>query len=219
MIVIAAFLIFAFTIGISLYYVPGKLGLKIHLALAMFYMASALFFSFDTHKGWPAPDGVTPDKMVIVGVVIFEKTTKSDGMIFVTGIPCSSFDDIARCFEEEHNASLWTKLSPYKIFGYEPDNVNTPRIFEFPYTDKNRKMFGEAKQNIADGGVSIYHKGQNEKEGKGKGKGGDGQGNDPNAIGEDGGAHDGDVSPNAQSASESEIYVDNLSLRDVLKKE
>lgn len=211
------FILYTAIIGYLFYHVKGYLAAKAGMLIVMFYMASAIVFSFDSYMGWPARDSAAPNRMVMTGVVIFDKTNKAPGAIFVTGIPCLGTSTISECMESDTNDSVWKGIVAFKIFGYEPPLLNTPRIFEFEYTPENRKMFADAKANMANGGTSVFRRG-----GKKSGEAGQGEGlegnSDEAAEGRKGG-QGGEGTKNSRSEGASEIHVDNISLRDILRKD
>ncbi len=147
--------------------VEGAVLSKVIVLTVMFYISSAIWFSFSSYKGWPTDRPATEDA-VIMSVVIFDKTKSNPGAIYVTAIPCSG--SVSECQEYSVDDGLLSKLSPYKVFGYVPKARNTPKLFEFPYTEANRKAFSEARDNIANGGRSTM-KGMKGKQGEGKGDG------------------------------------------------
>lgn len=208
--IVVYFLLFSSVLGFLFLHIKGYLTTKLIMIAAMFYMSSAIVFSFNSYMGWPARDMDAPDGMVLTNVLIFDKTNKSDGYIYVTGIPCGASASIEECMIP-HQISV---QNPLNLFGYIPSNLNTPRIFLFPYTDSNRKMFFEAKENIEQGGTSRLRHG---KKGKGQGKS-NGTGQEGDSEGQ-GTGQDGEGTPNAESDGANEIYIDNQAFRDVLKKD
>jgi uncharacterized membrane protein YgcG len=217
--VVGYFLVFAFVFGWLLFNVKGHLAVKTVAAFLLFYMSSAIILSFDSYMGWPTRERDAPDNMIISGVMIFDKTATTEGYIYITGIPCGdkSFEE---CMSATRTESYLGAINYMNVLGYVPPVNNMPRLFQFPYTDENRKMFGDARENIAEGGVSVLKRGKGKGQGKGKGsgKGDEGEGD---GEGEEGGSSSGsggtDETPNAMGGQE--IYVDNISIKDFLKKD
>lgn len=213
--VVVYFLLFAFVLGWLFFKVDGQLKAKVIMIAAMFYVSSAIIFSFDSYMGWPTRDSDAPDTMVLTNVLIFDKTNKSEGYIYVTGIPCSGQKNIDDCMETKKSQTTLGFLSPWRIFGYEPEVVNTPRMYTFPYTDENRKLFAEAKQNIDGGGRSVF-----KRKGKGQAKDGKGgSGDDDGSPTGEGGGQGGEGTKDADSEGEMEIYVDNQAITDIIRKD
>lgn len=212
--IILYLLIFALGLGFSFYHVTGYLKTKVALLCAMFYMSSAIIFSFDSYMGWPTDQKNAPDSMIMLNVIIFDKTTKSDGVIYVTGIPCATANDVAECMSPIKNESFLTTLNPMKIFGYGPPSINTPRVFEFPYTEHNREIFASAQEVMHEGGQSFFRRGKQT-----PGKEGDGTGSGQGEADGEGMGKTGEGTQNADSEGAQEIYVDNKSLRDIMKKD
>lgn len=203
------FLILCSIIAFLFYFVEGKLILKLVSIVGMFYIASAIYFSFESYRGWPASETEAMDGMVLMSVVIFDKSSKAEGHIFVEGIPCLK----GKCDQDIPQSPLLAELSPFKVFGYIPTVKNYPRLYEFAYTDANRKLFSEAQKNMKDGGRSIFHRnGKGNKEGNGSGRPSD-------AKGDKAGYGSGDGTINGHSTGAPEIYIDNQSIKDLLSKE
>jgi hypothetical protein len=146
----------------------------------------------------------------MTNVLIFDKNDKHEGYIYVTGIPCVG--DIDKCLESSENKSLLAEISPMKVFGYEPSTINTPRIFEFPYTPENREMFAKAAEHMGSGGRSVLRHGK-PKNGEGDGDGQEGE------IDGTGKAQKGEGTPNSQTEGADDIYVDNEALKGFVRKD
>ena len=211
--IVVYFLVFSLILGFIFYKIEGFIKTKILAIAMMFYISSAVYFSFDSYMGWPAKDVSVPDKMVLMGILIFDKTTRNDGQIFVMGIPCSAATSANECLSPNSDTSILTMLSPIKIFGYVPEKLNTPRLFSFPYTEENRKAFGEARENIDGGGTSMFYK-----NGKPAGDQKDETGQDGTGNG-DGEGQAGEGTKNAESEGAKNIYIDNRNLKDIIRKD
>ena len=211
--VVLYFLVFAAAVAFAFYKIEGYLIAKIAMMIALFYTSAAIVFSFNTYMGWPAPDSEAPDRMVMTSVVIFDKTKTDPGSIYVMGIPCSS-KKLDECLKSDKDTSLIGELTAFKVFGYSPQLANTPRLYTFPYTEENRKMFGEAQENMQNGGRSVFRRGAK--------KGGEGEGNGQEGDEETSGkgkAQKGEGTRNAETIGAQDIFVDNINLRDILKKD
>jgi len=163
--IVLYFLFITLVVAYLLMRAEGAKFIKVVLIAIMFYVSSAIWFSFETYQGWPTNDRPNDDA-VILAVTIFDKTNLEPGAIYVMAIPCVGAVDT--CEEYKTDDGIITKLSPYKIFGYVPTAKNTPRLYRFPYTTENRKAFSEARENLSKGGRSTI---KGEGKGKGKGKG------------------------------------------------
>jgi uncharacterized membrane protein YgcG len=218
--VVAYFLVFAFVFGWLLYNVQGHLAIKTLAAALMFYTSTTIVLSFGSYMGWPTKDKFAPDNMIITSVLIFDKSQTTEGYIYITGIPCGdkSFDE---CMESTKNETYLGAINVFDVLGYVPPVSNMPRLYEFPYTEENRKMFAEARENIAEGGSSVLKRGK-KGDGSGVGKGedgeGDGAGDGDGSESGSGGTGGLDETPNAMGGA-AEIYVDNRSLKDFLRKD
>jgi uncharacterized membrane protein YgcG len=212
--IVIYFLLFAFVIGWMFLNIKGFTYLKGAMIAAMFYVSSAIIFSFSSYMGWPVEGDNAPDTTVLTSVLIFDKTNTSDGYIYVTGIPCAGQSNIEECMRASKVNSYVASLGAFNIFGYVPTVINTPRIYTFPYTEENRKNFAEARENMANGGRSVMRRGKKNKGGTGEGEGGqegEGQGG--------GKSQSGDGTPNSLSEGAQEIWVDNIHLSQFLRKD
>lgn len=103
--------------------------LKLLTVTYLFFVASAMYFSLDTYKGWPTSEKVKEG--VLVFVIVDEPTEVSEGAIYI-----------------------WVRDSEVKFFwyqwiGYTPKDE--PRSFILPYTKQTAKTFREAKKKIEEG--------------------------------------------------------------------
>lgn len=203
--IVVFFLFVTLLIAYLLFKAEGSNALKVVILLVLFYASSAVWFSFDSYKGWPT-EASPRDDAIILSVAIFDKTNTSPGSIYVTAIPCTG--DVSECETYAEDDGLMTKLSPYRVFGYAPKARNTPRIYEFPYTEENRKAFSEARENVSNGGRSTI---------KGAGKKGQGKGGQHGKEETEGGMMGGDGQENAGIDDAPQII--NEGPQDLLRKD
>lgn len=121
-----------------------------------FIVASLVYFSFETYKGWPTTED--PIKGKLVSVHIVDPRGRTPGAIYywVTG------DRDLSALEE--------------LYTYEPDELESPpRAHYVPYSKKTADMFREAQQALEDGmTVQIESMGDPNEE-SASGKTGDGK--------------------------------------------
>ena len=157
--IVAYFLIITLLMVYLLMRTEGANAIKVAVVAALFYVSSAVWFSFDSYRGWPT--NVPPQQdLVLLSVIIFEETKKTPGAIYATGIPCVT--DRALCDKYAEDDGILARLSPYKAFGYASKARNTPRTYEFEYNEENRKAFAQAQANIEKGGRSTLRVGKQE---------------------------------------------------------
>lgn len=104
----------------------------------LFFVASAMYFSLDTYKGWPTNEKVKEG--ILTFVIIDEPTEVSEGAIYI-----------------------WVRNSEVKFFwyqwlGYSPKDE--PRSFVLPYTKQTAKKFREAKKNLEEGKFVLLEEGK-----------------------------------------------------------
>lgn len=150
MTIVSLLLLFAIFYILQLYFSKNFI-LKFITATYLFFVASAMYFSLDTYKGWPTNDKV--EKGVLVYVIVDDPSENSDGAIY-----------------------LWVRNSEvkflwYQWLGYIPENE--PRSFVLPYSNKSAEKFREAKKSIEEGKIVLLESSEdaniNGEEGSGKG--------------------------------------------------
>lgn len=209
--IVAYFLIITLLMVYLLMRTEGANAIKVAVIGALFYVSSAVWFSFDSYRGWPTDR--RPDRdLVLLSVIIFEETRSTPGAIYAVGIPCAT--DRTLCDKYTEDDGLLARLSPYKAFGYTPKARNTPRTYEFEYTEENREAFAQAQANIEKGGRSTLRIGErrDDEEGGEGGREGDGQTADPGA-----GVQVGDAAENSGIEGAPDIL--NEAPEDLLRKD
>jgi hypothetical protein len=126
---VIACIVFSLLYCIQLYY--KNFILKLILITYLFFVSSAIYFSFATYKGWPADD--TVNKGTIVYGMVEEPTEISKGAIYLWVVPK----------REELN---WFQ----KIYTYY-ENTKAPRAYRLPYKDKLAGAVNRAIQQINEG--------------------------------------------------------------------
>lgn len=205
--VVVFLLVFAVISAFLVYTSRGSLVLKTVLLVLLFYSASAIYYSFDSYRGWPT-DTRNKRELVVLSVVIFEKTREDPGAIYVTGIPCAVSP--MECLKYAETDTVFKKLSPFKVFGYVPPAANTPRLYEFPYTEENRQKFAAARENIKNGGVSIVEGSESEESSSAGQESGDKSKAESGSDAADG--------QKTEKRDPNAVKIDNLGPEDLLRK-
>lgn len=91
--------------------------------MTMIALSSMILGSFDSFKGWPSANKVC-DISILWTKVVNPSTTVQEGMIYVLG---KSLDT-----EEK----TW-----YSDFFYSYTGADAPRLYSFPYNEKNKGVF------------------------------------------------------------------------------
>lgn len=102
--------------------------LKLVVVTYLFLTSSAIYFSFETYKGWPSQEKIT--KAILVGVEIVQPTDINEGAIYLW------------VYDESAETSLFEKL-----FSYKPKGP-TPRAYSIPYSENAKGKFEEAKKQL-----------------------------------------------------------------------
>lgn len=214
---VLSMIVFSLIIAYMFYHVQKKLWLKVIIIGGMIYLSSAIYFSFGSYMGWPTNGELAPDGALIYSIVITEKPDHSDGAIFVMAVPCFGASDITclrTVYTDPSKDDSWSAYLKNKLelFGYAPLRKNTPRLYEFPFTQKNRENFSKAKEHMDQEGGSIFLR---------RGDPGDGGG----VAGEGGAEGDGlDIDPGSGYATQGGgpswggAWLDLKSPRDLMKK-
>ncbi len=160
---------FAVLMALILYYVQGKMALKVSSVAVFFFIASSIYFSFNSYKGWPAETQFT-GKAEVLWIDVAEGPTDEESSIFVW----LKSGDLKY---KKEIAKAW--FDPRSALAYDPQGY--PRAFRLPYTKEGAKFADKAKRAIKEGGkvtLEIKEEGESElkdgEESNGK-KGGSGQ--------------------------------------------
>lgn len=105
--------------------------LKVVVVTFGFYCASAIYFAFDSYKGWPTTQ--LPEKAVVVSIIVDLPSPDSQGAIYVWAVP----------IDEQLS---W--------LDYKPNN-NSPRGYALPYSDKAAQEYSNAKEQLDKGMVVM----------------------------------------------------------------
>lgn len=127
--------------------------LKLIVVTYLFLVSSAIYFSFETYKGWPTSERIL--KGNLVAVEILEPTDNRPGAIYLW------------VYDEKREKNLYQKIFHYST------SVPAPRAYVIPYSKTSKERFEEAKKQIEMGAtveISTEGKGTDIKT---KGKPGD----------------------------------------------
>lgn len=140
--------------------------LKILAITYLFLVSSAVFFSFDTYKGWPS--SLKQTKGVLIYALVIEPAPNREGSIYLWIVP-----------EKKKTPTLTEKLITYD-YQYNP----APRSFRLKYNSKLSSDVNSAIEKIQNGQVvvvemsdgengdaSLDSKSDNGQKGKSKNKG------------------------------------------------
>lgn len=127
-----ALIVFSLLYVLQLYF-NRNVFLKIITVTYLFLISSALYFSFETYKGWPTQQ--TIKKAYLVSVEIIQPSKEFPGAIYLW-----VYDQP----EENTNSIL-------NVFSYS--DKNAPRAYYLPFTQGASDNFTEAKKQIENGMV------------------------------------------------------------------
>lgn len=148
---VSALIFFSLLYAVQLYF-NKNIWLKIVNVTVLVIISSAVYFTFETYKGWPTIER-QHDKARVLGVIIEPPIRgKSDGAIYYW------------VQEKKREDSLFNQ-----IFRYESPFPNSPRSYHLPYSKEAEKRFSEAQQAIQDGNIVMMDPAQTADEGDGKG--------------------------------------------------
>lgn len=143
----------ALALLLSLNVVFKSMMLKLALITYTFAVASIVYFSFDTYKGWPTTDKAETGQILSISVV--EPRGKLPGAIYFWAL------------EPERELGFFEKL-----YTYRSDLREAPRGYWVPYTKQSAKQFREAQEAIENGMVvMIEGQSENSEQSKGDGEG------------------------------------------------
>lgn len=102
--------------------------LKLIVVTYLFLVSSAVYFSFETYKGWPSTDRVL--KGNLVAVEILEPSDNHPGAIYLW------------VYDEKREKNLYQKIFHYST------SMPAPRSYVIPYSKTSKERFEEAKRQI-----------------------------------------------------------------------
>lgn len=102
--------------------------LKLVVVTYLFLASSAVYFSFDTYKGWPSEEKI--QKGILVSVEIIQPSDDHKGAIYLW------------IYDEKRDATFIQK-----VFGYSTI-IPAPRAYAIPYSESAKGMFEDAKKQI-----------------------------------------------------------------------
>jgi hypothetical protein len=131
-------LAFAVLMGVVLFFVQGKWPLKLAAVGTYFFVASSVYFSFETYKGWPT--GAEMDGRVrVLWIEVAEGESEADSSIFLWVKPPSKY--------KKQIDYAW--FDPRSALAYAPSGY--PRAFRIPYSKDAAKFADKAKRALAAG--------------------------------------------------------------------
>lgn len=132
---VVAFVIFSLLYCVQLFFNRSLL-LKIIVVTYLFFISSAIYFSFETYKGWPSSQKVT--KGYLVATLVIEPTKYNEGAIY------------AWIIEKERSKTFLDKL-----FGFTYNGISVPRSYKFEYTNKRASNFNHANKQMKEGNIVM----------------------------------------------------------------
>lgn len=156
---ISYFLGFTFIAALALYF--SKIhSLKFLLVGLLFFITTAIYFSFESYKGWPTTEGFDKVQVLWLDSVQPSKKDADDGAIYVWGYELN---------ETKQNDTPWYVYTP---------SIKSPRSYQFPWTEEFQREVKEAKEKLKGGSFVIMenpeepagNKEGEEKEGEGQAK-------------------------------------------------
>lgn len=147
---VVTLLAFSVLYAIQLYYNKSFM-LKLINVTVLVFISSAVYFTFETYKGWPTLEKLH-DKARVFGIIIEPPVKgKSDGAIYYWVV---EKERVTTSFE--------------RIFRYVPTMPNAPRSYHLPYSPEAEKKFAEAQQALQEGKVVLMDPNDQQSEGGGK---------------------------------------------------
>lgn len=129
---VTSLVVFSILYAAQLYFHRSFLMKLINVTVLVF-IASAVYFTFETYKGWPTVERIQSG-MVVSIVIERPVPNKSEGAIYVWMLP-------------QKKQLNWFE----RIFVYSPTTIGTPRSYLLPYSKEADEKFSEAKQRMANG--------------------------------------------------------------------
>lgn len=150
-------------------FVARSFFLKLLVITYLFAVSSAIYFSFDSYKGWPADEKIK--KAYLLAVHIVQPSSSSEGKIYIWTLPENKEQNIL-----------------YSIFNFISTD-DMPRAYIIPFSQKNEEEFTEAQEELEKGMVVIL---EGETTNKSNNTVNGNENNDKNVTGEGNGGSDED---------------------------
>jgi hypothetical protein len=162
---VIALIIFAILSTAQFY--TKALWMRLLTATYIFVIASVVYFSFETYKGWATAD--RPTKGQLISVYIVDPRGKNPGAIYFWVMSRQELDLLE------------------KLYTYVPGEQAMPRAHSLPYSKRAADKFREAQQALEDG-MMVTLENMERVEGSGepsKAKPGDKKGDEKDGSGGD----------------------------------
>lgn len=129
--------------------------MKIINVTVLVFISSAVYFTFETYKGWPTFEPQHSKARLLAVVIEPPVRGEHEGGIYYWVI------------EKKREPSFFNK-----IFRYDPELPGSPRSYFLPYSEEAEKRFSEAQANMDRGNIVFVDPAgeQNGDQGKGQGK-------------------------------------------------
>ncbi len=134
--VVLYFVGYAVFLGITLYCIVGQLVLKAAAVGAYFFLASSVYFSVDSFKGWPSVETIR-EEVQVVWIDVDERDTVDESSIYVWTRKKPN-DDPRVWYDPRHALEYFGEL-------------REPRAYRMPFTKEGAKFAKRAQRAIASG--------------------------------------------------------------------
>jgi hypothetical protein len=131
--------------------------LKLLNVTVLVFIASAVYFTFETYKGWPTIEAQQERARVYSVVIVAPQEGMTDGAIYYWVL------------EKKTEQNLLEK-----VFRYNTTMPYAPRAYFVEHTDENERLFSRAKTALEEGSLVFLDppKKKDKNKGTGDGKGG-----------------------------------------------
>lgn len=156
---VAALIIFSLMYAVQLYY-NKSLFLKLVNITVIVFISSAVYFTFETYKGWPTIEPIR-ERSRVYAVIITPP---------VEGVHKGGIYYLAK----EKNKKEPTILE--KVFRYMSPLPNSPRIYYTEYTEQEERLFSRVQEALEQGNVVYINPPKKDAKNTSQEKGGKGGG-------------------------------------------
>lgn len=184
--IVILFLLFAIVLSYFVFTSRAKLAIKIVTVAFFFYMASGLYFAFDSYLGWPYYDQLLTKRtdFELVSAYVVQNSKDSKGAIYIWAKPLEDkffewrYGDQAEMYKPETVELTFTdRLDPRFMFTAQPSGKDAPRAFWTDYSEQLEQQLQEAMTAQQESGalatVRLGPKPEGEGDGNAEGHEGD----------------------------------------------
>ena len=149
---VATLILFSLLYATQLYF-NRNLWLKLVNVTVLIIISSAVYFTFETYKGWPTIEKLHEKARVMAVIIDPPVKGVTEGAIYYWVL------------EKNRDENFFNK-----VFRYQPTLPKAPRSYHLPYTPEAEREFSKAQQALQNGDIVMMDPNKPPSEGEGEGQ-------------------------------------------------